>query len=229
MELEASTVYVDDKLYLGFYRSQEGSGKQFATAPSGTKLTLIEVGNAYSMVRTESGTEGWVKKKYLVETPPAIVRIKSLQQQAERTGELVDKLRKENANLREEINYAEMQWQKEVDERAAIRDSIQALEPPAAGTDAVNPQQVVAFRVAINDAIQVLQKATITKNATAKAELSFTAWLFGNPDDETLFPTGWVLLVHGTLLIMVTIIGFFLGIFILDRHIRRQQGGYRTW
>jgi SH3 domain protein len=51
--------------------------------PSGTQLELLELDEAegYARVRTSGGTEGWVLSRYLLTTPPAKVRLPSVEQQ----------------------------------------------------------------------------------------------------------------------------------------------------
>jgi len=238
--LQAEILYVDDTLYLGFYKSFDGSGKQFTSAPSGTKLTLIERKNNYSLVRTEKGTEGWVKNKFLVEKPPAVVRIKSLEREAVRAVALaveVDRLSEENAFLRREIDSVLAKSSVERTKQEIITIS-EIVAEPAPAQNPVDQQQLVTLKSAIDEALQALQKVTATEQTTDKPGQSMTALIFNDSKDGTAPFIAWnnilsilrsMNLLHYALLVIAIVVGFSLGIFVLDRRIRRQHGGYRIW
>jgi SH3 domain protein len=242
--LQAETWYVDDTLYLGFYKSFNGSGKQFTSAPSGTKLTLIEKKNNYSLVRTEKGTEGWVKNKFLVAKPPAVVRIKSLEREAVRAVALaveVDRLTEENTFLRKEIDSVLALSTVEPTNRETIT-TLEVVAEPMPTQSPVDQQQLVALKSAIDEALQALQKVTAveptTEQITDQPEQSMTAFLFDVSEDGSAPLIAWnnilsilrsMNLLHYALIVAAILVGFTLGLFVLDRRIRRQHGGYRIW
>lgn len=75
--------YVTDQLRLKMY-SGKGEGDELATLKSADRLEILEVSGQFYRVRTEDGKEGWAKKFYIVDDAPAKVRIKELQQDADR-------------------------------------------------------------------------------------------------------------------------------------------------
>ena len=102
----AQTRYVDDTLYLGVYQDKDDQSQQIAVTVSGAKLTVLKEEGAYTLVRTEKGTEGWVHSKYLVESPPSVVRIKQLEetlQNAQQPSKELAELRAQNLQLKKQI------------------------------------------------------------------------------------------------------------------------------
>ncbi len=239
--LHATTMYVDDTLYLGFYNSPDGVGKQFTSAPSGTKLTLIESRDSYSLVRTEKGTEGWVKSKYLVADPPAVVRIKSMEQAAERAAALtleVETLSDENAYLRKEIDSMLMAQSFAEEPEPEIDPDLEVTAEPEVEQDPVDQQQLAMLRAAIDDAMRALQNVSVTEPTIDPPELSASDFLFDDSGEDTAPTMAWdnilsilrsMNFLHYSMLGAAVVIGFLLGIFVLDRRIRRQHGGYRIW
>jgi len=75
----ANTVYVTDELRLGLYDNEQTNGRPFETLLSGAKLDVLERALMSIRVRTESGSEGWVKLGYVVETEPARRRVEFLE------------------------------------------------------------------------------------------------------------------------------------------------------
>lgn len=234
----AQVHYVDDTLYLGFYDNAEGKGKQFSSVPSGTKLELIEQGSEYSLVRTEKGTEGWVKTKYLVSTAPASVRIKALDGVVERADALtqeVETLTGENTHLLEQLNTLKNQLRIKTSE-AEKKDAV-ALQQSD-----VNQQQLNALQAAVDEAMQVLYnvarapiesttqapsppapEAAVEPSLTKEEFTLNTAW------DYIVYQLRSISFLHYSLIAEATLIGFLLGVLVLDQRIRRQHGGFRPW
>lgn len=238
--LQAEILYVDDTLYLGFYRSPDGIGKQFTSAPSGTKLTFIERKNNYSLVRTEKGTEGWVKNKFLVDKPPAVVRIKSLEREVLRVEALaleVDRLSEDNAFLRKRMDTVlAKSTAEETKPEIALGPEVIAGQTP--DQNLVDQQQLVALKTAVDEALEALQKVSETEQTTDQSEQSLKALFFSDSNEDTAPLMAWnnilsilraMNVLHYALLVVAIVVGFLLGLFVLDRRIRRQHGGYRIW
>ena len=247
----ANTRYVDDTLYLGFYKSADGSGGQFTSAPSGTKLTLIETRGDFSLVRTEKGTEGWVKTKYLVEAPPAVVRIKTLEKSAERADALVaeiELLQEENNYLRMELDAALLQGAASV---AQANGDAGEGESPAPLVPSPDSRRVAQLEQTIQRVMQALNVAVETPHTeptddgsteiqvieSVNADVIKKPDIIGNITDADPSVAWDVVLsllkqtsvVHYVLIFGACLLGFLLGIFVLDRRIRSRHGGYRIW
>jgi Bacterial SH3 domain len=81
----ATTAYVSDELVLGVYSEQNNQGQRLTTLHSGAKVETLAVNGDFTQVRLSDGTTGWVKSAYLTIQEPAVVRIKQLQDELDRS------------------------------------------------------------------------------------------------------------------------------------------------
>lgn len=84
-EGRAATAYVTDELVLGVYEQQSTSGTRLATLHSGASVETLAVNADATEVRLADGITGWVKSAYLTTSEPAIVRLKQLQDELDRS------------------------------------------------------------------------------------------------------------------------------------------------
>jgi SH3 domain protein len=103
----ADVAYVTDKLQLGLHRAADTSDRAFENLLSGARLEVLERNVNYARVRTDSGTEGWVKAAYIVSETPARYRVAELEA--------------ELGALRESLAEARAREQMAVDEAAALK------------------------------------------------------------------------------------------------------------
>ncbi len=84
---QAATMYISDELTVPL-RSGPSSGHRILHRglPSGTKLETLSVDEAagFTQIRTERGTEGWIRTQYLVSEPIAKLRLAGAQAEAAR-------------------------------------------------------------------------------------------------------------------------------------------------
>lgn len=99
----AETQYVSDKLRITL---RTGQGTQFQiirALESGAKLEVIEqTDTGYTNVRTEDGTEGWVRSQYLIAEPIAQDKLTKAEAQLEKLKTQVEALKAEQLILRKE-------------------------------------------------------------------------------------------------------------------------------
>jgi hypothetical protein len=81
----AATAYVSDELVLGVYSEQNNQGQRLTTLHSGARVETLAVSGDFIQVRLNDGTTGWVKSAYLTTQEPAVVRIKQLQDELDRS------------------------------------------------------------------------------------------------------------------------------------------------
>jgi hypothetical protein len=81
----AATAYVSDELVLGVYSEQNNQGQRLTTLHSGASVETLAVNGDFTQVRLNDGTVGWVKSAYLTTQEPAVVRIKQLQDELDRS------------------------------------------------------------------------------------------------------------------------------------------------
>jgi uncharacterized protein YgiM (DUF1202 family) len=104
--------FVSDKLVLNVYAEPDQGSSRVATIQTGDALEELERMGNMVRVRLEDGREGWVGASYLVNDPPAVVRLRELQRQAPSSAPRVDKalvdeiaqLKKENTTLRGRVS-----------------------------------------------------------------------------------------------------------------------------
>lgn len=81
----AATAYVSDELVLGVYAEESSQGQRLATLHSGTSVETLTQNGDFTQVRLADGTTGWVKSTFLTSNEPAVVRIKRLEEELERS------------------------------------------------------------------------------------------------------------------------------------------------
>lgn len=111
----AESAYVTDHLQLGLFAGAKASGKRIATLESGDKVRILERTGRYAKVRAPDGRTGWVKSAFLVDKPPAVVRVDKLEQDNET---LTQALTEARAHLAEPQAIAER-------EKAALQRALE--------------------------------------------------------------------------------------------------------
>ena len=104
----AATAYVSDELVLGVYAEQNNQGQRLTTLHSGAAVDTLSTNGEFTQVRLADGTTGWVKSTYLTTREPAVVRVKQLQEELDRSRATTPALaeaaaRSEEERLRREL------------------------------------------------------------------------------------------------------------------------------
>jgi Bacterial SH3 domain len=81
----AATAYVSDELVLGVYAEENNQGQRLATLHSGSSVETLAQSGDFTQVRLNDGTTGWVKSTFLTAKEPAVVRVKQLEEELDRT------------------------------------------------------------------------------------------------------------------------------------------------
>jgi Bacterial SH3 domain len=81
----AATAYVSDELVLGVYAEENSQGQRLATLHSGTSVETLAQSGDFTQVRLSDGITGWVKSTFLTLKEPAVVRVKQLEEELDRT------------------------------------------------------------------------------------------------------------------------------------------------
>ena len=131
----AATAYVSDELVLGVYAEENNQGQRLATLHSGTRVeTLVQNGD-FTQVRLADGTTGWVKTAFLTATEPAVVRVKRLEEELDRTRATTPALAE--AAARSEVERLKQELAARQSELAAARGG--ATSPAASAQPATGP------------------------------------------------------------------------------------------
>jgi SH3-like domain-containing protein len=99
----AETMYVTDRLYLSLRNAPEPEAPSLALLPSDTKVDVLEMEDNWAKVTLKDGRTGWVIKRFLVKELPKSLIIEQLQNQIQNKNISLERLREENASLKEEI------------------------------------------------------------------------------------------------------------------------------
>jgi Bacterial SH3 domain len=80
-----ATAYVSDELVLGVYAEENSQGQRLATLHSGARVETLAQNGDFTQVRLSDGTTGWVRSAFLITKEPAVVRVKHLEEELDRT------------------------------------------------------------------------------------------------------------------------------------------------
>lgn len=127
----AETAYVSDTLRVGVRPAPDSHAAPIGVIKTGMRLELLESTNDYVRVKTENDLEGWVRDTYVVNSPPAMIKLQALQQ---RHSKLQSKLKtlEENSQVLQEANRVLNQ---RLDQLSAERAKWQLSQARAALTD----------------------------------------------------------------------------------------------
>ena len=121
----AATAYVSDELVLGVYAEENSQGQRLATLHSGTSVETLAQNGEYTQVRLADGTTGWVKSTFLTANEPAVVRIKRLEEELDRSRATTPALAE--AAARSEVERLKL----ELAAKQSELESLRAGGPPA--------------------------------------------------------------------------------------------------
>ena len=127
--------YVSDELVLGVYAEQNNQGQRLATLHSGTSVEALAGSGEFTQVRLSDGTTGWVKSAYLTTKEPAIVRVKQLEEELDRSRATTPALAE--AAARKEVERLTRELEQARADLAAVRDASSPAMSPAAAAPAV--------------------------------------------------------------------------------------------
>ncbi len=128
----AAAAYVSDELVLGVYAEENGQGQRLATLHSGAAVETLSISGELTQVRLPDGTTGWVKSTYLTTKEPAVVRVKQLEEELDRSRATTPALAE--AAARNEV----LQLKRELDEARAVARSTPTADGAAGVTGAAN-------------------------------------------------------------------------------------------
>jgi hypothetical protein len=132
IEVLAATAYVSDELVLGVYAEENNQGQRLATLHSGTSVETLAQNGDFTQVRLSDGTTGWVKSAFLTAKEPAVVRVKQLEEELDRSRATTPALAE--AAARSEVQRLKLELAAKQGELDAARagGSAPVIESPAA-------------------------------------------------------------------------------------------------
>jgi hypothetical protein len=198
----AATAYVSDELVLGVYSEQNNQGQRLTTLHSGASVETLAVNGDFTQVRLNDGTMGWVKSAYLTTQEPAVVRIKQLQDE-------LDRSRATTPALAEAAARSELEQLKR--ELAAKQAELMAANPapaPPGGPAGASGAGAAASGAGAAAGSTGAQAATMTSRTAAS---SARAW------------------IEVAVALVSLLVGFGLGYATLARRIRHKYGGLKVY
>jgi SH3-like domain-containing protein len=126
--------YVSDELVLGVYAEQNNQGQRLATLHSGSSVEALAASGEFTQVRLSDGTTGWVKSAYLTTKEPAVVRVKQLEEELDRSRATTPALAE--AAARKEVERLTRELEQARADLAAARDTTSPAIGPAAAAPA---------------------------------------------------------------------------------------------
>lgn len=127
----AATAYVSDELVLGVYAEENSQGQRLATLHSGTGVETLAQNGDFTQVRLSDGTTGWVKSVFLTTKEPAVVRVKQLEEELDRSKATTPALAE--AAARSEVERLKLELaakQSELDAARAAGSAAAVASPP---------------------------------------------------------------------------------------------------
>ena len=108
--VRAQTVYISDELTVPLRSGPSGQHRILHQGlPSGTVMEKIgeDADAGFTQIRTQRGTEGWIRSQYLVSEPIARVQLQRAQAQLTRLREQLNSVQEENSQLNQSNNSAQ--------------------------------------------------------------------------------------------------------------------------
>ncbi len=103
----AEVLWVDDRLRLSLYAEPSSNSERIELLESGDELEVLgEYDSGFERVRSEAGNEGWVNDAFIVSSPPARIRIDSVEAERAELREQVERLQERLARTEAERDQA---------------------------------------------------------------------------------------------------------------------------
>jgi hypothetical protein len=132
----ADPMYISDKLVVSVYAEANQESERVATLDSGDRVESIEVAEGYTRVRLSDEREGWIRSTYLMPQPPAVVRLRALEQERATSTQSVDELKKlkdQNSALQREVSELKQAAAKAAASPPVAAPAIEATPPTPLG------------------------------------------------------------------------------------------------
>ncbi len=128
----AETRYVSDHLVITMRTGQGNSYKVLRQLHSGTPLHVLEEDGEFIRVRTERGTEGWVRGQYLVNEPVAKDRLAAAEEKLARLDSEARSLRQQVSSLKSERDSFKRELNGTESDKISLEKQVAELKKVAA-------------------------------------------------------------------------------------------------
>lgn len=175
----AETRYITDTQYIPI---RSGGGNQFRIVhrglKSGTKLTVIEAPEGdWAHIKTDGGTEGWIRKQYLINQPTAALRLDTAQDQLTKATKRIAQLESNLTNLKSEHTSLSSTGQKLSTEHQQLTEKYNKLKSLSA--DAVSLNHRYQELLTKHELLKTEFDTVHAENDRLKSDKTINQWLFG--------------------------------------------------
>ncbi len=132
LSAQASSLYVAPSSEVPLRTGKSNAKKIIAVLSDGTQVDLLQEEDAWALVRTARGKEGWILRRYLTESPPPRMQVASLKKKNQALRERYQKLKAEMEQLSASGSDYRKQLAKCVSERDTIKAKYESLRQDAA-------------------------------------------------------------------------------------------------
>ncbi|MCP1728245.1 SH3 domain protein [Natronospira proteinivora] len=230
-EEDTEAAWVNDQLFLSLYPEPDSDSDRLTLLNSGDRLLRLgPVEDGFAEVETEDGTRGWVNEDFLVESPPARVRISEVESERDELADTVSNQAEELSSLRQTR-----------DQLSAERDELRASLDQGEAEQAVLHQRIDELQQALDDSQDSDSLVILDTRTTLDLPEHLDTTVAGvdeaeaSPASETHRPeeTGQLgdrmgpveLGITGLVLLMVGLLGGLVGYLWREKKIRQRFGG----
>lgn len=222
----AEDIYLDDKIMVGLHQDKSVDTPIIKLLPGGTRLDLVKRDSPLSQVRDADGIYGWIDNNYLTDTPPGRAQLQIALEKVARLEEELANLRTSPATgVRSQDGQQTSALAKENEELKQLVKSerLRVGELQAQSAELKNKLgQMPDNSKLVNQLQQLKQEKTELVNRLESLET-------GKKTERNITidmgEINWkkLLIYIGAGLV----IGFILGLYLMDLVIRRRHGGFR--
>ncbi len=174
------TVYISDVLYVPL---RSGQGVEYriinAAMKSGTKLTRLGISDdgAWSRVRTEGGTEGWIRNQYLSEEMTAQLQLNQAVTRLARLEKENNELKSRNAGLTQQNQSLSQQTSQAAQTQSALASELEKIKQLSAG--AIELDRRYQELLQKHELTQTQRDSLLAENENLKNDQRLTFLLYG--------------------------------------------------
>jgi SH3 domain protein len=175
----AETQYVSDQLIITLREGQGNEYKIIKMLKTGTPLEVIEEGEKYLKVRTESGSEGWVLKRYVSKEIPKSMIIAGLEKKIGLLNTRIEQYKEDKKSHQDELTTTKSDYN---DKIGALQHKVSTISANAEQTSRdlkemtrkynsfLKDSKDVVHLVQERDSIKASNRELLTKNQGLRQE-----------------------------------------------------------
>ncbi len=229
--------YVTDRIVLDLYVSDSRMSQVLRSVPTGTAMTILTTNGPFAKVKLNDGIIGWIDPNFLTDEKPIQVlysellgKYKALKSEAQEQSD--NSTESDTGNIAalkrdaKNVGWLKSELQKTRDRAKTLETDLQAA---AKDRDAA-AAELATFKAQLTGTI-IPTAALVNSDGEETNTNGTTVIAF----QEDMVPVTWYnygpipLVWVGALTLGMLILGYFAGVVLLDRRIRKKHGGFRLY